>query len=274
MGKTVHYAVVLGLICVVMGFAIGYSYYLMKDRIAQKELEVTLSALGNVLFPGKTVKAWREDTGASTDETRTTLAAIDDAGDTVGYVSTLNDTRFDTPGVVIVGLDNERQTIAYLAVGEEQGYSSKVRVMVGVRPDVTDLDRIEIIGVAVVSQQETPGLGTRIEERRSSKSLWDVITLSSEKEVFTSPFLDQFGPDPEAGRPGKTYRQLEEVVKNPDPNRIQAVTAATISSTAATDAVRNAIERIREVVMGGDGRGPKPEARSQKTEDAPQMSGS
>lgn len=212
MGNTIKYAGILGLICVVMGGAIGLSYSTMKDRIARKELEVTLMALDQVL-PAEAQKPIRVINGLEPGDRDAVYAAVNDRGETIGYA----------------------------AIGGQQGYSSRVEVMVGVRPNVSDLDAVEVIAIAVVSQQETPGLGTRIEERKSSKTIWDVVSLSDKEKTFTSPFLDQFQ--------GKTYNTLE-VVKIADGEHVQAVTAATISSTAAVEAVRKAVVRIHETVRG------------------------
>ena len=213
MPRTVRYPLTLGLVCVVMGFGIGLSYQLMKDRIARKELEVTLQALDEVL-PENTHQPW------------TVLEGRDPRD----------------PDAVFVGLDDRGETTGYAALGEHQGYSSKVRVMVGVEPDLSDTDHIRIKAVRVVSQQETPGLGTRVEERRSSKTLWDVLTFSKKPEVLTRPFLDQFA--------GKTYGKVQVIKTDDGSGRIVAVTAATISSTAVVEAVRKAVLKIRRTVLG------------------------
>jgi len=215
MRRVLRYAATLGIICVIMGFGIGFSYQLMKDRIARKELEVTLSALDEVL-PGNAKRPWTTIGGATPGEPETVYVGIDDSGETIGYA----------------------------AVGQQQGYSSKVRVMVGVEPHLDDLDTVTITAIRVVSQQETPGLGTKIEERRSSKTLWEVITFSDKPEVLTRPFLDRFKD--------KTYNKVEIIKTDDGSGRIMAVTAATISSTAVVEATRTAIAKIRDAVLKTD----------------------
>lgn len=86
-----------------------------------------------------------------------------------------------------------------------EGYSSKINALVGID------NGNKITGVEIISQQETPGLGTKIAEKS---------------------FLGQFM--------GKTIDGLR--IKK-DGGKIDAVTGATISSRAITDSVRAAIEQ-------------------------------
>ena len=69
-----------------------------------------------------------------------------------------------------------------------------------------------ITGIKVASQQETPGLGTRIEElRRGEKEPW---------------FQSQFR--------GKGAEAAIKLVRGGGPDGIEAITGATISSRAVT----------------------------------------
>ena len=87
------------------------------------------------------------------------------------------------------------------------GYGGNIRMLVGIDPGGV------IKGVEVLEQYETPGLGARISE-----------ILPGEKEPW---FLKQFK--------GKQAAAVE-VKKN-----IDAITGATISSKAVTNAIRNTI---------------------------------
>jgi electron transport complex protein RnfG len=87
-----------------------------------------------------------------------------------------------------------------------RGYSSTIEMLVGF--DTKGL----IKGVAVLSQSETPGLGARIVEIKSG-----------EKEPW---FLKQFK--------GKLAGDLNL-------DKINAITGATISSRAVTEAVKNSV---------------------------------
>lgn len=75
------------------------------------------------------------------------------------------------------GLDSEGQIIGFAYLGEGKGYSSTIRVMIG-----TDTGG-QIVGIKILSQQETPGLGTRItdpnfQEQFSMKSIDRVDTIT------------------------------------------------------------------------------------------------
>ena len=87
------------------------------------------------------------------------------------------------------------------------GYGGYIRMLVGVDPNGV------ITGVEVLEQYETPGLGAKIDE-----------TKPGEKDPW---FLRQF-----KGKPAATLA----VKKN-----IDAITGATISSKAVTDAVRKTV---------------------------------
>lgn len=88
------------------------------------------------------------------------------------------------------------------------GFSGEIKVMVGFLPDGTIND------VAVLEHEETPGLGDKMERRKSDWSL-------------------QFqGKDPESFR---------IAVKN-DGGDVDAITASTISSRAFCDAVKRAYD--------------------------------
>ena len=94
------------------------------------------------------------------------------------------------------------------------GYNGYIRIIAGV--DVSGVIR----GVRVLEHQETPGLGAKISEvRPGDKDPW---------------FLRQFA--------GKQAASLQ-VRRN-----IDAITGATISSAAVTDAVRDTVKRLMEKV--------------------------
>lgn len=119
------------------------------------------------------------------------------------------------------GYDNQEAAgdpLGYTALALGKGYSSTVRTVVGVGKDM------KITGIKIAFQQETPGLGTKVEEVKKGDSLpW---------------FQDQFK--------GKKMDQLQ-VVRNPDPNAIEAITGATISSTAVTRSVKETLEKLQTV---------------------------
>jgi len=112
------------------------------------------------------------------------------------------------------------EPVGYIALALGKGYSSRIRTMVGVDREM------KITGIKIAFQQETPGLGTRIEEvRKGDSAPW---------------FQEQFR--------GKTLESLE-VVRAADPERIEAITGATISSQAVANSVREAVEKLQNVIQ-------------------------
>ena len=103
------------------------------------------------------------------------------------------------------------QDIGYIVEGFGKGYSSYIHILASVDKDFV-VKKISILG-----HGETPGLGDEIQ-----------------KEYF----LKQFE--------GKTVDTLV-VIKGETPDKIQAITGATISSRAVTeDGVRNGVKLLKE----------------------------
>jgi len=108
--------------------------------------------------------------------------------------------------------DGDKLGYAFLAVGK--GYGGDINILVGLSDEIT------VKGIKIVSQTETPGLGSRI----------------------TEPFFtDQF-----AGV------AINNVALSRDGGKIDAITGSTISSSAVVDAVRDtAMEKVKQL-EGGD----------------------
>ena len=135
--------------------------------------------------------------------------------------------------------DSGKSEIAgYVFKTEAKGYSSVIETMVGVRPD------FRISGLKILNQSETPGLGARIEERRTSETIFSVIKnlFGQRREVVKKVkpwFQEQFE--------GKQIEELE--LKE---GGIEAITGATISSEAVLQSVREkALEILKAVEETG-----------------------
>jgi electron transport complex protein RnfG len=106
---------------------------------------------------------------------------------------------------------------AFLALGT--GYSSTIRTLVGI-------DKAgAILGIKILFQQETPGLGTRCEEIRSGET--------------TPWWQDQFIRKPSLG-----------IAVDKDNGEIESITGATITSRAITNSIaeqaKKVLDRINE----------------------------
>ncbi|MBN1405921.1 MAG: RnfABCDGE type electron transport complex subunit G [Candidatus Omnitrophica bacterium] len=109
------------------------------------------------------------------------------------------------------------KTIGYCIKVTGTGYNGYIRMIAGIDEKGT------IKGIRVLEQYETPGLGARINEKKPG-----------EKEPA---FLKQFN--------GKNARALE-IKKDVD-----AITGATISSKAVTDAVRDTTSQFLDKIKTG-----------------------
>lgn len=168
--------------------ALGIIYEITEEPIALAKQEKKMEAIRQVVpdfnnNPGENKHAFPVD------------------GDSVRiYEARLND---NTVGYAVETFSN-------------QGFSGKIRVMVGFKPDGTIND------VSVIDHQETPGLGDKIEAEKSD-------------------FPDQFeGKDPDA---------FALKVKK-DGGDVDAITAATITSRAFCDAVKRAHELFKKGAGG------------------------
>jgi electron transport complex protein RnfG len=109
-----------------------------------------------------------------------------------------------------------------------EGYGGQIDVMVGLVPDA---DAYKINRIEIVKHLETPGLGSKIAEP-GFKGQFENTNLGN-----------------------RTFEVKKDNPGTPDRPPIDAITGATISSRAVTDAVRNGItyflEHKDEIVNGG-----------------------
>lgn len=119
----------------------------------------------------------------------------------------------------------DRKAVGYVFVAKKYGYSSVIESMIGMKKDGT------ITGVRVLSQNETPGLGAKIVEIISNRTLFTALKeiFSKEKHVekVISPYFTEQFKD-------KDIRGIEL-----SRNNINAITGATISSRAVLDSIKS-----------------------------------
>lgn len=121
-------------------------------------------------------------------------------------------------GEYYVGL-KDGETVGYVFEASAKGYGGDVAVMTGISADG------DITGVVILSHGETPGLGA-----------------NAEKEEFREQYKQAV---PNSGIELVKYQ-------TPGEGQIEAMTGATITSTAVTNAVNQAIEMYHTVAGGGD----------------------
>lgn len=116
--------------------------------------------------------------------------------------------------IVYIGLDDEGNKKGISFEATGSGFNGPIEIMVGYNPIEGNLLAIEIL-----SMSETPGLGAKIKE-----------------EAFTSQFK------------GKSSE--EEFAVKED---VQAISGATISSTAVANAIKISLDKIVKIYpVGGD----------------------
>ncbi len=128
-------------------------------------------------------------------------------------------------GTTIYKATKKDKEVGYAFQVSGGGYQSELVIMVGVTPDFK-----KIIGTKMITQVETPGLGTKIEDDPSNKD-------------NAGWFMAQFAGV--ALSPEITY------VKNAKPskaNEIEAITGATISSAAVVDILNNGIKEAKALL--------------------------
>jgi electron transport complex protein RnfG len=110
-----------------------------------------------------------------------------------------------------LGFDASGKTLGAAVTAQEPGFQEEVLLMIGFEPSTGTL-----IGYKVVDQKETPGLGDKIERDTS----------------FTLQF------------PGRVVPLKGVKVRDAsDPNQVQTITGATISSRAVIRIINHAVER-------------------------------
>ncbi len=136
--------------------------------------------------------------------------------------------------------DKDNKLLGYAVLCKKGGFSSIIQIIAGVKPDGA------ITRIKIISQQETPGLGAKMNQIRSNKYIWDFIT--GKKRVKISPipyFQKQFF--------GKNYEDLIVVKHKPNKNNeIQALTGATISSKAVTNGIKKGIAAAFKIIKSNE----------------------
>ncbi len=111
-------------------------------------------------------------------------------------------------------------TIGYALPYSGSGFQGNIRLMIGL-----DSDLKRIIGMRVLEQVETPGLGTKITEK---------IFLDQFLELFAVPQVVSV----KGAKPSKD-------------NEIEAITGATITSVAVVRIINNGLDELRSLKKEG-----------------------
>lgn len=206
---------VLVLIASVAGLAIGFTYSKTEGRIEQIERETTQKALQDVLPEGLPVEK-RESTVKGLPRTY--------------WVATAHS-----------------NPAAYAFEVESRGYSSDIKFMVGV--DTSG----RVLGLTIMDQGETPGLGTRVAEVVSKNYLWTAFSAKGPKadpwfpEQFEGLNVQEEMPiDKSRGEWHALDKQARKELR--EANSITAITGATISTRAVQEGLREKVARYMQIL--------------------------
>jgi H+/Na+-translocating ferredoxin:NAD+ oxidoreductase subunit G len=111
--------------------------------------------------------------------------------------------------------DDSSNSLGFALPYEGNGFQGKIRLIVGVNKSLSNL-----LGLIVLEQVETPGLGTKVTETPFTNQFKDLLInpeITSVKGVEAS-----------------------------NPNEVQAITGATISSKAVVRIINDGIKRLKE----------------------------
>lgn len=186
--KIITYAITLTVVTSIASGSLAYTYSITKDRIEKMKIAEQVSAVKEV---------------CKGEADRLNVVRDDKA------LKTALKNEQETKAVYRVEQNGE--TVAYGILVTSRGYGGPMSIMVGIDAQG------KVMGVKVIEQKETPGLG-------------DKVTASDE-------FLKQFL--------GKSIEDAVEVKKD-----IQAVSGATISSKAVTSGVRSALNAFKSITKG------------------------
>ncbi|MCI0497977.1 MAG: RnfABCDGE type electron transport complex subunit G [Thermoplasmata archaeon] len=114
--------------------------------------------------------------------------------------------RSDVPVENPYGIDENYEIIGFAFIAEGDGYGGAIELLIGIEPD---LDDPTLVGIRVLTQSETPGLGAKIADEE---------------------FTDQFNG-----------LATGDAVLTDDGGQIDAISGATISSRAVVDAIQDAV---------------------------------
>ena len=115
---------------------------------------------------------------------------------------------------IYIGLDDQGNKKGISFKATGSGFNGPIEIMVGYNPG-----EAKLMGIEILSMSETPGLGAKIKE-----------------EAFTEQFEQKSAED--------KFAVKEDV---------QAISGATISSTAVAGAIKNSLDKIVKIYpVGGD----------------------
>ena len=133
----------------------------------------------------------------------------------------------ETPNLY-AGVDAEGQRVGFALSGEARGYADVIRILYGYDPE-----KKQVIGLQVLSSNETPGLGDRISKDAAFRKNFEALDASLVNEI-------------------ETVKQGEKT----GPWQIDGISGATVSSKAVGKALRESTGQWLPKLTGALEEGP------------------
>lgn len=142
-------------------------------------------------------------------------------------------------------VESDSPILGYAIESGSYGYSSTVKCITAVTTSG------EILGLSILSQEETPGLGSRSTESVSDLTFWNGLFRKKEKREpwFQSQFRGLNVMDSIKITTGAEWHTLDSLGQNSllEKNQVSAITGATITTRAVTNSLGNLANIVKEI---------------------------
>lgn len=154
-------------------------------------------------------------------------------------------------GLVYQKAYSNSEFLGYLFIAQAPAYSSVISTMAGVDKNFT------IKGIAILHQNETPGLGARIEEVQGDRYIWQFYkkndTVTPRRPWFQEQFIGLSALNLNLGKMNEwrnlTEKEKEQFRLN---NTVSTISGATISAEAVRKSVKDAATILKQGVHKKD----------------------
>ncbi|GAK58644.1 electron transport complex, RnfABCDGE type, G subunit [Candidatus Vecturithrix granuli] len=145
---------------------------------------------------------------------------------------------------VYKGLNAANEIAGYAFVAEGPGFQGTIQMMIGISPDLSQL-----FSMKVLAQVETPGLGARIAEETDKKDFFEQFAgLQAQGMDSVSAGSQKYQGQPTTAEIPNFIQSVKN--ETPDePNEIQAITGATISSKAVVSIINQSLFKLRQIIQ-------------------------
>jgi electron transport complex protein RnfG len=208
--------VVLTITGIAAAFLIAFTHSKTEAKIIQQQIQTKTSAFQAILPQGATVYE-------------------------------LNGEKTGQPSQYWMSVKNT--DTSYVFKLSSPGYSSKISYFIC----VNTFGIIE--GMTILEQNETPGLGTRIQETISNKYIWSGFSQKKDKKSswFTEQFkgINIFNSIPIEKNLGEWHKLNDgDKAKLLEKNAVTAITGATISTSAVAHGIESQAKAYLQAIKG------------------------